>query len=77
MTAAIALGTLIAAVAPLYAMYLTLRRNADADYETALERRVDRLTNDLAGCRERNKELSEENLQLMRKLLAQPEQPAG
>jgi hypothetical protein len=66
---AIAVGALIAALAPLGAMWVTLKQHVDEGYESSLEKRVERLERDLGICEERRTELEAENLRLMRKLL--------
>jgi hypothetical protein len=69
MSAAIAVGALIAALAPLVAMYLTLKHTTAVDHDSAQERRITRLEQDLEDCHRRSAELQEENLQLMRRIL--------
>jgi hypothetical protein len=66
---AIAVGALIASLAPLGAMWVTLKHSSNADYETSMERRIARLEKDLEACTARVRELQEENLQLMRRIL--------
>ena len=71
MSVAIAIGALIASLAPILAMWVTLKHSTDADHETSLERRITRLERDLEACQELRLELQEENLRLMRKILSQ------
>lgn len=65
---AIAIGTLIAALAPLYAMYYTLKHQADESYEQQLERRVADADKRLETLQSRNEILERENVRLMREL---------
>lgn len=66
-TVAIAAGALFAAIAPLWAMWITLKQRTDMDHETRQAKRIDELEEDLEACRRRNRELLEENLDLMRR----------
>lgn len=64
----IALGALIAALA-LVPMYFTIRQGDARDRREGWQRQIDDLRKDLHHERRRRKELEEENVRLMRKLL--------
>jgi outer membrane murein-binding lipoprotein Lpp len=77
-TSAIALASVLIAVCTLVATLMTSRRSASTSYVQELEGRVAQLEKDLGDERGKNRRLqerynsqAEENLRLMRKLLAQ------
>lgn len=70
MAMAIAVGALIASVAPLFAMWMTLKQRTDEGWEVAKDRQIHDLTAQLERCRAQNEEQAQEILRLMRKLLA-------
>jgi predicted RNase H-like nuclease (RuvC/YqgF family) len=65
---AIVIGTLIAALAPLYAMYYTLKHQSDENYEQQLERRTGDAERRTEKLQDRVETLERENVRLMREL---------
>ena len=69
MTVAISLGVMFATIAPLYAMWITLRKTSSVSYVEQLESRVADLEKQLSSCRARVDDLEQENVRLMRQVL--------
>jgi len=68
-TVAISLGVMFATIAPLYAMWITLRKTSSVSYVEQLESRVADLEKQLVACRTRVDDLEQENVRLMRQVL--------
>jgi len=68
-TVAISLGVMFATIAPLYAMWITLRKTSSVSYVEQLESRVADLEKQLVSCRARVDDLEQENVRLMRQVL--------
>ena len=69
MTVAISLGVMFATIAPLYAMWITLRKTSSVSYVDQLESRLADLEKQLVACRTRVDDLEQENVRLMRQVL--------
>lgn len=65
-TDAIYIGVLIATIAPLYAMWLTLKKTSATTYVDQLEARVNDLQTQLSAALSRITDLEAENVRLMR-----------
>jgi len=68
-TVAISLGVMFATIAPLYAMWITLRKTSSVSYVDQLESRLADLEKQLVACRTRVDDLEQENVRLMRQVL--------
>ena len=76
MEVAIGLGALVAALVPLWATWVTVRKRSEVDYTRSLEQRIRDNETRLAACThelhardETIKELRSENLDLLRRLM--------
>lgn len=70
MSSAIYVGVLVATIAPLYAMWLTLKKTSASTYVDQLEARVDDLQQQLRAALDRVDALEKENVRLMRLVMS-------
>lgn len=73
MEVAIAIGALVASIVPLWATWVTTRARSDRDYTRTLEERYASAQRDLERALETVRELRDENLDLMRRLMKEDE----